>query len=401
MAVAIILTIAAFTISFQEICGQTNLANGGNTQNNMNQGFQTNSAKSAVDLTQNTGNLATNINSQLQTNLPQALSSLAMPPLFSLQPQQGIQPLLNQPQVAFQQPYQQLNSGQSFLQQSLLPSSSVIQQNPSQQANGFVPAFNHFSYSQQLPISGHLVNVPSLSISNPASIVSAYTAMPNCACTQTGFMPNTANTYLSQVSSIPITERPQVITSYSTLPYTSVLSSNPSSFANNAILPYQNQIIGLLNNPLIEDKFAIDEHELQDPENINELILSLLQTPKHSSRVLPFPYNSLQGQKGTKSSQLKSLLPVIFNLLKEKKERCSCDNSCKCRRRNRKGSEPQISSGYSKKKEYGSLREGMFKNNSEESQRKVNDYKRFNKFRKTIDESNESSEYEDFFEDDN
>lgn len=367
----------------------------------MNQGFQTNSAKSAVDLTQNTGNLATNINSQLQTNLPQALSSLAMPPLFSLQPQQGIQPLLNQPQVAFQKPYQQLNSGQSFLQQSLLPSSSVIQQNPSQQANGFVPAFNHFSYSQQLPISSHLVNVPSLSISNPASIVSAYTAMPNCACTQTGFMPNTANTYLSQVSSIPITERPQVITSYSTLPYTSVLSSNPSSFANNAILPYQNQIIGLLNNPLIEDKFAIDEHELQDPENINELILSLLQTPKHSSRVLPFPYNSLQGQKGTKSSQLKSLLPVIFNLLKEKKERCSCDNSCKCRRRNRKGSEPQISSGYSKKKEYGSLREGMFKNNSEESQRKVNDYKRFNKFRKTIDESNESSEYEDFFEDDN
>ncbi|CAK1548607.1 unnamed protein product [Leptosia nina] len=106
----------------------------------------------------------------------------------------------------------------------------------------------------------------------------------------------------------------------------------------------------------------------------------------------------------SQSSSLKTLLPIILNLLKEKSSHCNCPcRSCNCECKKKRTSSPQITSGYSKQKKYPLSEDGpeidVF-SNEEETVRNVREPKRTGKLKNVIpdvsDEShNESLEYND------
>lgn len=116
--------------------------------------------------------------------------------------------------------------------------------------------------------------------------------------------------------------------------------------------------------------------------------------------------NSESNNIGSKSSSIKALLPLLFNILKEKNAGCECPTNCgpqpcePCGVCNNIHSEkPEISDGYSNLKNYDRRDEDASYNDIEsEETSKARQRKKYNKFKYRYDDSLESTEAEEEYD---
>lgn len=323
--------------------------------------------------------------SQLSPTIQQSFPLQQMPnvqqnPPLSLS--QNLTPLVNQQQnqlSELQMPitYQALNVPQStYFQQPLFKDTSksflpVIQQASIKSINPQPLIGNNY---QQVPIGSMIQQIPvqvSQALPTSNSYLPTYSSslpVSNFGSQCAGFIPNLESNYARTFAGGPISEA-QIVKSYPVQYQAGLPPSNLSVLGRN-VIPYQNKVFGIANSPLDIQNNIATNNELSESDNLTSLLLSLLQTPKSTSypqyygRNSYVPYGTYNTNTGSKSTSLKSLLPLIFDLIKERRENCGCNDCCRCNRNNnlKKQVEPQINSNYSRKRDY-SLRDEMFQAN--------------------------------------
>ncbi|CAH0722811.1 unnamed protein product, partial [Brenthis ino] len=323
--------------------------------------------------------------SQLSPTLQQSFPLQQMPnvqqnPPLSLS--QNLTPLVNQQQNQLSElqlpiTYQPLNVPQSsYFQQPQLKDTSgsvfpAIQQASVQSVNPQPLIRNNY---QQIPIGSMMQQIPvqvSQAIPTPNSYISTYSSIlpvSNYGSQCVGFIPNSESNYARTFAAGPISET-QIVKSYPVQYQAGLPTSNLSVLGRN-IIPYQNQVFGIANSPLdIQNPIAAN-NDIFESDNLTSLLLSLLQTPKSTSypqyygRNSYVPYGTYNTNTGSKSTSLKSLLPLIFDLIKERRQNCGCNDCCRYNRNNnlKQQVEPEINGNYSRKRDY-SLRDEMFHDN--------------------------------------
>ncbi|XP_045761421.1 uncharacterized protein LOC123864787 [Maniola jurtina] len=427
-------TILIFILFYKQgIRGQQSAPSVG--QNSLNQGPQNNQGTTQENSIQNqngnSANKASIFNAQVPVNFqslnPQ--STISTQSTLSLQqPQRTSQPInlqlsqipnfqqafTVQPSLQFdtsflQKPTQQsvgLQQPQNLQQSRNVYNVPVIQQipctkqlNPQQSVN-----LMDFNIQQQVPIANPVVKqIPvqsSQGIPNAAFISSSpsVSAILSCPCQRTDNTNNLgANYFPSTARAYPIIETPQISTPYSTLPVMAFRSTpTPTPLLTHTVMPYGGQSPDILESPLRVSNNVFIEDETKDlnQDNLISLLLSLLQSPKKSSKSeIPsgFPINSYLSSylnQGSKPSSIKSLLPLILNMLSERREGCGCSTgcqSCEQKRMYKEDAEPRIYEGYSKKRDY-SLRDDMFQKDGSEGgiSRMVREHKKSKKLKNSI-----------------
>ncbi|CAH2241926.1 jg17110 [Pararge aegeria aegeria] len=439
MALARFTIIISLLLYNQGIHGQQSgsKSDSSNGQNNYGQIVKSNQENLIQNKIGNSGNLATNLNANgevhFQSLTPQSKISTQSTPSLQ-QPQSISQPLNVQfSQIPnFQnaitvQPSLQFDT--SFLQQPLQSAGiQKTQNNMPQQQNVYKIPLNiqpfkqlnaqqplNYNIQQQFPIANSVVQQtpvqsPTGAYIPNASYTSTFPSVSNCPFQRADAVNNLGVKYLPPTASAySIKEAPQISTSYSTSPVMAVLSTpTPIPLVTHSAMPYGNQISDIIESPLrISNNFFIDDEE----NNLNQdrfmsALMSIIQSPKKSAIASANPYLQTYAKQGTKSSTLKSLLPLIFNLLSEKREGCGCCEGCQnCeqKKKTKKDTEPKVYGGYSKNKDY-SLKDEMFqKDRSEEDiPRMVREHKNAKKLKNSIPIDScedESAEYGDCFED--
>ena len=304
------------------------------------------------------------------------------------------QPLnIQQPQL-LQYPLLQDSSSQLF---PIIQQATVQPFNPNGNNNypqvpvGAMMQKNSVQVAQVLPSSNSFVS-PYSSISS----ISPY------GCQRTDCMPNLEGNYARQYITVPFSvPETQVLKSFPA-PYRAVLPpSNPTVLAKN-LTPYQNQVYSVVRSPLdLQNNISADE-DLLETDNLTTLLLSLLQSTKSSNQpqyYSPYPYTPY-GPYNTnvapKSSSLKSLMPLIFDIIKEKRERRGCNENCNGCRKNKlnKNLDTQTNGNYSKKRNYNLSNEMFRDNNSDEDTPRIaREHKKCKKFKSSTPlESMESRE---------
>ncbi|CAG4921929.1 unnamed protein product [Colias eurytheme] len=132
--------------------------------------------------------------------------------------------------------------------------------------------------------------------------------------------------------------------------YSPAPSFNPYSFSQPSVSNYYpsfdpSQSIMIGQNDIILNT--------QDP--LSSAYLPVLQTSSPQYRVVQsYPVNTIVTSdlsQNSKSSTLKTILPLLINLLKERNS-CPCHPGCDCECKKKRAKKPQISSSYSKQKKY-------------------------------------------------
>lgn len=415
-----------------------------NGQNNVNQVYQNNEATAKEQLIQNqngnAGSVPKNLNAQIPVNFQSLLpqSSISTQSTLSLQqPQNFAQPLnLQLSQIPN---FQQTFTVQPSLQfdTSSLPQSAGLQQsknNPTGQNVYKIPVIQQipctkqvnsqqsinlgdFKIQQQVPIASPVLQqIPvqspqGISSSNTFSSFPSGSISSNCPFTRNDVISNLGGSYVpSTANSYSIMETPKHLTSYTSSPVIAVLSTpNPIPLVTHSVMPYGNQASDILQSPLrISNDFLIDD-EGNDPKQdyLTSLIMSLLQSRKSSKcenapANLGSPYLTSYPSQGSKRSSIKSLLPLIIDIISERRGGCGCLNNCQnceLNTKNIQDTDPQIFGGYSKKRDY-SLREEMFRKevSQDDIPRMVREHKKSKKLKNSIPSQScedEDVEYED------
>ncbi|XP_064076945.1 metal regulatory transcription factor 1-like [Vanessa tameamea] len=431
MALARVLQIMAFLIYFKGIHGQlNNLMNNPTVgQNNIKQGFQSTSSIKSVNenLFQN-DNLGrdTNFNSQktINSQYPSiSQSSFSVTPQFSVQQPQIISQLINQQpnQISDSQQPLLYQPKSSFTPQPVLPQSSVAQQQPCnflESSPSIVPFSNAANINYQPKTVTPVVQQIPLQVSQSIPVSKSYvSSYPSTSPVTTyggqrmDFVTNLSSNYVVPMNALPYSVPEAKVVSSIPIPYTTVLStSNPTIFGNGVVTPYQTPLFGIYENPLENLSAMALSDEATEFDNLLSLLLSILQSPKKSSKYAQSnkeisshaPYTPYKMNQGSKSSILKALLPVILNLIKDRREGCGCHSGCKCNHnyKNQNDFEMQCNGGNSKKTAY-SLKEEMFNNDesAEDTPRFIRDQQ--NKKTKNIPEvsiesdENDATDYDD------
>ncbi|XP_034841383.1 uncharacterized protein [Maniola hyperantus] len=405
-------------------------------QNSLNQVPQSNQGTTQENYIQNqngnSANKATILNAQVPVNFQSSnpQSTISTQSILSLQqPKRTSQPtnlqlsqipnfqqaFTVQPSLQFdtsflQQPSQQLTGlqqPQNLQQSQNVYKIPVIQQipctkqlNPQQSVN-----LVDFNIQQQAPIASPVVKqIPvqtSQGIPNASFITSSpsVSAILSCPYQRTDNTNNNfgANYLPSTASAYSFIETPQISTPYSTLPVMAFRSApTPIPLVTHTVMPYGNQAPDIMESPLrISNNFFIeDETKDLNQDNLISLLLSVLQSPKKSSKseipsgspVIPYLMSYLK--KGSKSSSIQTLLPLILNMLSERRECCGCRGgcqSCEQNRLNKEDDEPRVYEGYSNKRDY-SLRKDMFQKDGSEGDisRMVREHKKSKKLKNSI-----------------
>ncbi|CAH2099651.1 unnamed protein product [Euphydryas editha] len=374
MALARVLEIIALLIYIQGSRGHYNgLINNNPTlgQNNLSQGFQ--NAANVKSVTENLGTKANIITqkevSSQQSSIPQSSSfqqSQNFPHLINQQSSQtseSTQPVLYKPQLSLmqqspivqQQSYNSLDSPTAFL-----PANNVGKINIKyhQQATPSVQQVP-FQVAQSIPVSNAYVpTYPSIS------------SIPSSGGQRIDLVANLGGHYLFPINTFPYSvPEGQIVNSFPTYATTLTTPSLPT-VENNVIVPYQS--FDAFDNPLdnASHTAAGDDITLNENDNLTKLLMSLLDPPKKSRKYLQSdyqgssyaPYTIYKIDQDSNPSSLKSLLPIIINLIKERREGCGCYSTCHCNRKKRnkiKSTSENDRSLDTEKKDY-ILREEMF-----------------------------------------
>lgn len=381
-----------------------NLANNNPTfeQNNLSQSFQNaGNAKSVNE------NLGTKANACTQKQVSSQQSSI---------PQSSFQQLQNYPHLINQQPPQTSDSVQPVLYK---PQLSVMQppitpQQPYstlESLTAFVPTNNvgkiNVKYQQQATPSIQKIPLQiaqSVPISN--AYLPTYTSISSIPSSE-GQRIDYGGNYFFPISAYPYPYPDQIVNSLPTYA-TTLTSPNLPTVENNVIVPYKN--FDVINNPLDNiSQTATGEDECDENDKLTKLLMSLFEPPKKSSKYLQSDnqgnsYTIYKMDQDSNPTSLKSLLPVIVNLIKERREGCGCCSNCQCYRksRNKKKSTSEKNKRMGTEKRDYMLKEEMFCN--EESEEDVPRFTREHKKEKNIkshtsnvsaeDNENDSMDYD-------
>ncbi|XP_052753596.1 uncharacterized protein LOC128201244 [Galleria mellonella] len=314
---------------------------------------------------------------------------------------------------------QQMNFQQSGLQPNLLQQQNLspVLNNIASQRPDFSLASSLISNSNLAKINNPPMNKPVINgnsiqgfqsrfnpgLRNVAPATSNFNLQPTVQTSYTGFIPNGQNAFLnmpqvnqatpdqlSSISETPVINQPSL-----TLVAQPAPDQQSLNIIQNVPMDYQNQISIIKS---VQPQASLEGIQNQLPSlNMNQIpVLSpnLPQSPDYP--LFPPDYsidsllNTMLSKKDSKSSTLKMLLPLIFNLLKEKNTGCRCQ-CCGCMKDNMLV--PQIFSEYAKQNNYG-LR--YDEKDDIETYRPRNNKRKHKKYNK---EDTDSREYDDDYND--
>lgn len=389
----------------QESQGQhNNLANNNPTfeQNNLSQSFQ--NAGNVKSVNENVGTKANactqkQVSSQ-QSSIPQSSFQQLQnfPHLINPQPPQtsdSVQPVLYKPQLSVmqppittKQPYSTLESLTAFVPTNNVGKINVKYQQQATPSIQKIP----LQIAQSVPIS--------------KAYLPTYTSISSIPSSE-GQRIDYGNQYFFPISAYPYPYPDQIVNSLPTYG-TTLTTPNLPTVENNVIVPYKN--FDVINNPLDNiSQTATGEDECDENDKLTKLLISLFEPPKKSSKYLQSDnqgnsYTIYKMDQDSNPISLKSLLPVIVNLIKERREGCGCCSNCQCYRKSRNKKKPTSEKNKrlgTEKRDY-MLKEEMFCN--EESEEDVPRFTREHKKEKNIkshtsnvsaeDNENDSMDYD-------